>query len=532
MNNSKSYLPYLIPSALVLCCLIYVDQRVRPLLRLRKLNKKGKDGSSKRAIQRVNAQETTLPFLGDSAALVKEPEKECAHHDYGRDQESVNSYSSMLSCDTVELEQLHEHRDEYGQISRPTVTFDQIVGHETIKADLRDIIHQLQNPEVKAKRKGMILHGPPGVAKTMLVKALACESKCAIIPLSAAYLLQNGRGKCSVRLRKAFIKARQNKPCVLFIDEIDRVAKELTAELLSQLDGFDSSQNEGIIAIAASNNLNALSGALTRKGRFDFAVRVDLPDQKERLLLLKMYAVDAPIDYETYASLTEGMSGADIQSLSNEAAILAYRERRTWESRDFEQAFLRHHLGSRLSIERESDEEKRIAIHEASHAIVGLLLKRRILMLTILPYQDAEGIVWHRPGRDSISKRETQEEVYRGVVISLAGMEGEKIEYGEHTSGATADILKARETVTEMIESYGMGGPVLYIHYREGEKFDINSDYREQASALLARAQRQAQELVAKYHGKIRQLARTLLHHKTLNSTQVTQVFASAEDAC
>ena len=422
---------------------------------------------------------------------------------------------SMDSLEEADIELLHEGRNELGKITRPNVRFSDIVGHESVKADLQDIVNQIYNPHIVAKRKGLILYGPPGVAKTMLVQALSCESKCAIISLSAAYLLQNGRSKASAKLRKAFLKARENAPCVIFIDEIDRVAKELTAELLSQLDGYDSTLNSNVIAIAATNNITDLCDALTRKGRFDYVIRLDLPNRQERELLLEKYAPGDPIDYKVYAELTEGMSGADIRALSNEAQILASRVKRTYNEMDFEKAFLRHHLGCPRNVHREPQEEQRIAIHEASHLVVGLALKCRVLMATILPHQSAEGVVWHLP-KNQFDNVETEEDMFKKIVIRLAGYVGERMEYGQHSTGVENDLDQARALSCEMVH-LGMGDSKIF-YVVEDERLFEKKWIRDKIEVLLEKANVKAEEICSKNHYKIRKFAEALMHHNILRS--------------
>ena len=361
------------------------------------------------------------------------------------------------------------------------VTFRDVAGLEEAKEDLKEIVEFLQNPykfaQLGAKTpKGVLLLGRPGTGKTLLARAVAGEAKVPFHYHSGAAFVEMFVGMGAARVRDLFRKAKQTAPCIVFIDEIDAVAKQRNAaafgggndereqtlnQLLIEMDGFESTYN--IIVMAATNRPDVLDKALTRPGRFDRQVVIDAPSLEEREAILKVHVKNKPLDVDvnlkTIAKKTSGFVGADLENILNEAAILAARHnRKTIINHDLEEAVERVIAGPQRKSRLMSDKEKKIvAYHESGHALVAHLLPNTdpLHKISIIPRgYGALGYTLQLPDEDKylVSKDEFNKE----IKILMGGRAAEELIFGEITSGAANDIKRATEIAKNMITKYGM----------------------------------------------------------------------------
>ncbi len=363
----------------------------------------------------------------------------------------------------------------------PRVTFDDVAGVDEAKQDLQEIVDFLKN----AKRyqalgakipKGVLLLGPPGSGKTLLARAIAGEAGVPFFHISGSDFVEMFVGVGASRVRDLFDTARQNRPALIFIDEIDAVGRQRGAgwggghdereqtlnQLLVEMDGFDP--NAGVILVAATNRPDVLDPALLRPGRFDRRVMVDAPDRKGREAILKIHTKGKPIDTDVVlgdlAKRTPGFSGAELANLVNEAALLAARREKTRVSMDeFEEAIDREIMGPARKSRVYSDAmRRRTAYHESGHAIIGELLEHAnpIHKVTILPRGQALGVTWSPPEEDRYTQ--TKQELEDRIAMALGGRIAEIQIFGENglDSGAYGDLSSVTETARAMVCEYGM----------------------------------------------------------------------------
>jgi cell division protease FtsH len=363
----------------------------------------------------------------------------------------------------------------------PRVTFDDVAGVDEAKADLQEIVDFLKN----AKRyqalgakipKGVLLLGPPGSGKTLLARAIAGEAGVPFFHISGSDFVEMFVGVGASRVRDLFDTARQNRPALIFIDEIDAVGRQRGAgwggghdereqtlnQLLVEMDGFDP--NAGVILVAATNRPDVLDPALLRPGRFDRRVIVDAPDRKGREAILKIHTKGKPIDTDVnltdLAKRTPGFSGAELANLVNEAALLTARREKTRIGMDeFEEAIDREVMGPARKSRVYSDVlRKRTAYHEAGHAIVGELLEFAdpVYKVTILPRGQALGITWSTPAEERHTH--TRQEMEDTISMALAGRIAEIRIFGEGglDTGASSDLNRITGIAKAMVCEYGM----------------------------------------------------------------------------
>ncbi len=368
-----------------------------------------------------------------------------------------------------------------------TVTFKDVAGCDEEKQEMEEIVDFLKNPrkynEIGARvPKGVILFGPPGTGKTLLAKAVAGEAGVPFFSISGSDFVEMFVGVGAARVRDMFKTAKQNAPCIIFIDEIDAVGRQRGAgmggghdereqtlnQLLVEMDGFVP--NSGIIIMAATNRPDVLDPALLRPGRFDRQITISSPDVKGREAILEVHARNkhlAPeVKLQDIAQRTPGFSGADIENLLNEAALLAAREnRKLINMADLDEAIDRVMMGpakkSRKYIERE---RKLVAIHEAGHAVIGLRLKNASVVqkITIVPRGQAGGYNLMMPKEETYYA--TKSELVERIVGLFGGRVAEEIVFNEVTTGAHNDFQKATAIARAMVTEYGMSslGPVQY----------------------------------------------------------------------
>jgi cell division protease FtsH len=398
----------------------------------------------------------------------------------------------------------------------PKVTFDDVAGVDEAKQDLQEIVEFLRNSRryqaLGAKiPKGVLLLGPPGSGKTLLARAIAGEAGVPFFHISGSDFVEMFVGVGASRVRDLFEQAKQNRPSLIFIDEIDAVGRQRGAgwggghdereqtlnQLLVEMDGFDP--NAGVILIAATNRPDVLDPALLRPGRFDRRVVVDAPDQKGRLQILKVHTKGKPVaedvNLESISRSTPGFSGADLANLINEAALLAARKDKTRiEQPDFEEAVDRQRMGpARRSRIMTDMMKKRTAYHEAGHAIVGELLANcfPVHKVTILPRGMAMGLTISYPMEDLYSRNKSEME--DDIAMSLAGRIAEMLIYAELDTGAASDLDRVTNVARAMVCEYGMSERLGNIRFgkRHGSQFlgresmAEERDYSEEVAQII-----------------------------------------------
>lgn len=361
--------------------------------------------------------------------------------------------------------------------SIPAITFSDVaVAGETLQS-MKDLVAFLQSPQHFARYgarvpKGVMLYGPPGTGKTLLARALAGEAKAPFFAMSGADFVQVYVGVGASRIRELFKKARKAGGGVIFIDEIDAIGKkrdngndereQTLNALLTEMSGF--SESSGIIVVAATNRLDTLDAALLREGRFDRRIEVGLPDYEERLKILQVHARKKPmnsaVSLEDLARQTTLFSGAQLETLLNEAAIrAARREVETIESRDVEEAFCAVTVGE-AQPRAMNDQEKRItAYHEAGHALITrrMIPDARITKVTIIP--SSRGAAGYSMSIQPDKMLHTKKELFSMICAALGGRAAEEMIFGpdQITTGASGDLKKAREIAAAMAGEFGMG---------------------------------------------------------------------------
>ena len=398
-------------------------------------------------------------------------------------------------------------------------TFANVAGLKEEKEDFQEVVDFLKNPGKYSNLgaripKGILLVGPPGTGKTLLAKAIAGEAGVPFFSISGSDFVEMFVGVGASRVRDLFADAKKNKPCIVFIDEIDAVARrrgsglggghdereQTLNQLLVEMDGFGV--NEGIIVMAATNRADILDPAILRPGRFDRKIAVQRPDVGAREEILKVHAKEKPladdVDLERVARTTAGFTGADLENLMNEAAIGAARENQKYITReDIEKAFVKVGIGAEKKSRVISDKEKKItAYHESGHAILFHVLPGvgPVHTVSIIPTGGgAAGYTMPLPERDEmfITKSRMLEE----IMVSLGGRIAEELIFGDVTTGASQDIKQATSIAHDMVTKYGMSEKVGMINCADDEEVFIGRDmmkrnYGEHLSTLIDNEER------------------------------------------
>lgn len=408
-----------------------------------------------------------------------------------------------------------------------------VAGVDHAKEDLEEIITFLKSPEkfsdLGAKMpKGVLLYGPPGTGKTLLAKAIAGEAGVSFVALSGSSFVEKYVGVGASRIRELFNKAREEAPCIVFIDEIDALGGErgkknssvehdhALNQLLVEMDGF--SEQTGIVVIAATNRIDTLDKALLRPGRFDRLINVGLPDVEARLQILKVHArkrkLSEEVDLESWAKRTTFFSGAELESLINEAAIRAVKNNHEMiMPSDMEEAYNRIVAGGEKHGVRHERDTEVAAWHEAGHAILGHIFGRKITKVTIVPTNNGAGGYTLIENEE---KMQTYEELLQELKILMGGRVAEEIAFGREkiTGGASADLKKATQIASTMVASYGMGGNLISI---EGWTLEKELEgLQEKVEKLLTEAYEEAKKILLKERKNLERLADALKTKETL----------------
>jgi len=424
-------------------------------------------------------------------------------------------------------------RARFQMEAKTGVKFEDVAGVEEAKEELQEVVTFLKQPErftaVGARiPKGVLLIGPPGTGKTLLAKAIAGEAGVPFFSISGSEFVEMFVGVGASRVRDLFKKAKDNAPCLIFIDEIDAVGRQRGAgigggndereqtlnQLLTEMDGFEG--NTGIIIIAATNRPDVLDAALLRPGRFDRQVMVDAPDLKGRLEILQVHArnkkIDPSVSLEAIARRTPGFTGADLANLLNEAAILTARRRKEAVTiLEIDDAVDRVVAGMEGTALVDSKSKRLIAYHEVGHALVGTLLKDHdpVQKVTLIPRGQALGLTWFTPNEEQglISRSQLKAR----ITATLGGRAAEEIVFGkpEVTTGAGDDLQKVTGMARQMVTRFGMSelGP-LSLENQSGEVFlgrdwMNKSDYSEE---IAAKIDSQVREIVNNSYIKAKEL--------------------------
>ncbi len=414
------------------------------------------------------------------------------------------------------------------------VTFENVAGLKEEKEDLEEIISFLKEPDRFVKigariPKGVILVGPPGTGKTLLAKAVAGEAGVPFFSISGSDFVEMFVGVGASRVRDLFEEAKKHQPCIVFIDEIDAVARrrgtgmggghdereQTLNQLLVEMDGFGV--NEGIIVMAATNRVDILDPAILRPGRFDRQVSVGRPDIKGREEILEVHSKGKPladdVDLKETARTTAGFTGADLENLMNEAAIMAAKEKRAYICQsDINRAFIKVGIGAEKKSRVISEKEKRItAYHESGHAILFHLLPDvgPVHTVSIIPTgRGAAGYTMPLPEKDEMFNTKGQME--QNIIVSLGGRVAEELIIGDVTTGASQDIKQATAIARAMVTKYGMSEKVGLINYdNEDDQVFIGRDlaharaYGEKITSLI---DEEVKRIVDESHEKAREM--------------------------
>ncbi|MNK29063.1 ATP-dependent zinc metalloprotease FtsH [compost metagenome] len=447
------------------------------------------------------------------------------------------------------------------------VTFEDVAGADEEKQELVEVVEFLKDPRKFAAvgariPKGVLLVGPPGTGKTLLARAVAGEAGVPFFSISGSDFVEMFVGVGASRVRDLFENAKKNAPCIIFIDEIDAVGRQRGAglggghdereqtlnQLLVEMDGFGG--NEGIIIVAATNRADILDPALLRPGRFDRQITVDRPDVKGREAVLKVHARNKPLTkdvrLDVIAKRTTGFTGADLENLLNEAALLAARRnRKDISMREVDEAIDRVIVGTEKRSRVVSDREKRIvAFHEAGHTIVGYFLEHADMVhkVTIIPRGRAGGYVIMMPKEDRMLV--TKQELLDKVTGLLGGRVSEELFIGEIGTGAYSDFQQATSIVRSMIVEYGMSeklGPMQFgtsqgqvflgrdIGHEQNYSDAIAYEIDQEMQRFISESYERCKQLLMKYSKEVHLIAETLLEVETLELDQIKQLIETGK---
>jgi cell division protease FtsH len=442
--------------------------------------------------------------------------------------------------------------------SKQRTTFDEVAGLENAKSELQEIVEFLKSPE-KFQRlggripKGVLLIGPPGSGKTLLARAVAGEAGVPFYSISGSEFIQMFVGVGASRVRDMFKTAKENSPCILFIDEIDAVGRVRGAglggghdereqtlnQILTEMDGFAPS--ESVIVLAATNRPDVLDPALLRPGRFDRHVTVDRPTKKGRLEILKVHIRNVPlapdVDLDKIARSTVGMSGADLANLVNEAALLATRENKTAvDCKDLDAALDKVILGAKREEVITEKDKRATAYHEAGHALVGWLTPKSdpVHKVTIIPRGRTLGVTQYLPEEDRVSYNESQ--IRSRLDAIMGGRAAERLIYDDFSTGAAEDLKQATRLARLMVTQWGMSERVGPVFFRASEEHPFlgremaelrdHSEHTaqlidEEVARILREADDRAYRLLEEHRDDLERVTEALIEREVLTEAEL-----------
>jgi cell division protease FtsH len=441
------------------------------------------------------------------------------------------------------------------------VKFDDVAGLENAKEDLHEISDYLKNPERYMKLgakipKGILLMGPPGTGKTLLAKAVAGEADVPFFSISGSEFIEMFVGVGASRVRDMFESAKKEAPSIIFIDEIDSVGRargtglggghdereQTLNQILGEMDGFEP--HESVVVLAATNRPDVLDPALLRPGRFDRKVTLDLPDKKARLAIIKIHTSHVPlandVDMERLSGLTVGFSGADLENLINEAALMAGRENRNDVNMELLMAARdKIVLGSKREMVIGEEEKKMVAYHEAGHAVAASLLPNAdpLDKVTIIPHGRALGATEQIPEVERHNLRQSYLQDRIGVM--LGGRVSEQIIFGEVSSGSEEDLKQATHLARHMVTHWGMSERLGAVAFKRGEEHIFlgremtqQRDFSEKTAniideeifGLIKGVEVKVKDLLNDHRAQLDALANALLEHETLEADDIQSI--------
>ncbi len=456
------------------------------------------------------------------------------------------------------------------RVAESKVRFDKVAGADEEKAELEEIIQFLKDPDKFTRigariPKGVLLVGPPGTGKTLLAKAVAGEADVPFFSISGSDFMELYVGVGASRVRDLFETAKKAKPCIVFIDEIDAVGRQRGTglgggndereqtlnQLLVQMDGFET--NEGIIVMAATNRADILDPALTRPGRFDRQIYISSPDVKGREEILRVHAEGKPLGKDVklkeIARVTSGFTGADLENLLNEAAILAARQNHSKISmEDVNNAIVKVTMGPQKRSRIVTDRDKKItAYHESGHAVVEKCIKTSnpVHEVSIIQRGGAAGYTISRPDNDE--SHMTRQKLIDYITMALGGRSAEELFLDDITTGASNDIKQATNVARNMVTEWGMSGEVGLIHYGdEGGELFLGRDYQNRAvysekeaavidnevKKIIDKCHEEAKAILNSHRQQVETMVEVLLEKETIYSDEVDMIMngSSKED--
>ena len=459
-------------------------------------------------------------------------------------------------------------RTRLGSDEKNKKTFNDVAGCDEEKEELSEIVDFLKDPKAYTAMgaripKGVLLVGPPGTGKTLLAKAVAGEAGVQFLSISGSDFVELYVGVGAGRVRDLFEQAKKAAPAIIFIDEIDAVGRQRGSglggghdereqtlnQLLVEMDGFGS--NEGVIVMAATNRADILDNALLRPGRFDRQVYVGLPDIRGREAILKIHARDKQlaedVDLNSIAKGTPGFSGADLENLMNEAALLAVRRKHRFiNMEDIDEAILKVQMGPEKKSRKMSDKARRLtAFHESGHAVAGRYLEHvdPVHYITIIPRGSAGGFTLFRPQED-LENFKSKAEMFESIVMALGGRTAEKLFLDDISTGASGDIQQASSIARDMVMRYGMSerlGPISYDNAGHsifiGRDFGQTKSYSEETAGMIDEevkkifdeASAKCEQILTEHADQLRAIAGYLLEHETMEAEEFNYFFEHGE---